>query len=215
MSRTAQLGLMAAMFGGFVLGLLLLPAKPLKAEQVVGVALTDVAYATFAGGCFWCMEKPFDQLDGVVSTTSGYAGGAEKAPTYEAVSSGRTGHTEVVQVAYDPSKVSFAQLVDVFWRNIDPFAVNRQFCDAGSQYRSAIFYSNAAELKVAEASKATLEKQFGKPIATQIAALNASFTAAEDYHQDYYLKNPLRYSYYRSGCGRDKRLEAIWGEAKH
>jgi len=214
-SAAARLGLVAAMLGGFVLALLLLPAKSLKAEQVVDVALTDVAYATFAGGCFWCMEKPFDQLDGVISTTSGYAGGKETAPTYESVSSGRTGHTEVVQIAYDPNKVSYTQLVDVFWHNIDPFAINRQFCDAGSQYRSAIFYSTAAERDIAEASKAALAEQFGKPIATEIAPLNASFTAAEEYHQDYYLKNPLRYSYYRSSCGRDKRLEAIWGEAKH
>ncbi|MGQ0800544.1 MAG: peptide-methionine (S)-S-oxide reductase MsrA [Pseudomarimonas sp.] len=214
MSVAARWGLVGAMLGGFVLALLLLPAKPLKAQQVVDIALTDVAYATFAGGCFWCMEKPFDQLDGVISTTSGYAGGSEKAPTYETVSSGRTGHTEVVQIAYDPSKVTFAQLLDVFWRNIDPFAVNRQFCDAGLQYRSAIFYSNAAELAAAEASKAALEKQFDQPIATQIAPLNASFTAAEEYHQDYYLKNPLRYRYYRGSCGRDDRLQAIWGEAK-
>ncbi len=215
MSAAARLGLLIAMLSGFVLALLLLPAKTLRAEQVVDVALTDVAYATFAGGCFWCMEKPFDQLAGVISTTSGYAGGSEKSPTYETVSSGRTGHTEVVQIAYDPNKVTFAQLVDVFWHNIDPFAINRQFCDAGSQYRSAIFYSSAAERDLADASKAALEKQFGKPIATQIAPLNASFTAAEDYHQDYYLKNPLRYSYYRSSCGRDARLEAIWGAAKH
>jgi len=215
MSAAARWGLLAALLGSFVLTLLLLPAKALKAEQVVDVALTDVAYATFAGGCFWCMEKPFDQLDGVTSTTSGYAGGDEKSPTYESVSSGRTGHTEVVQVIYDPNKVTFSQLVDVFWHNVDPFAINRQFCDAGSQYRSAIFYSNAAEQEIAEASKAALEKQFGKPIATQVAPLNASFTAAEEYHQDYYLKNPLRYSYYRGGCGRDARLQAIWGEAKH
>lgn len=203
----------AAVVGSALLAAAMLPIRAAEPQPVVEVAAADIAYATFAGGCFWCMEKPFDDLPGVMSTTAGYAGGSEKSPNYESVSSGRTGHAEVVQVAYDPRRVSYAELLSVFWKNIDPFAVDRQFCDAGPQYRSAIFYTNAEERAAAEAARAALATRFGKPIATEIAPLNGSFTAAEDYHQDYYLRNPLRYSYYRGRCGRDQRLEAIWGGA--
>ena len=172
------------------------------------------AVAIFAGGCFWCMEPPFDKLPGVLSTTSGYIGGRLANPTYEQVSAGITGHTEAVQVRYDPAKVSYAKLLDVFWRNIDPVAVNRQFCDVGDQYRSAIFYRNAQEKRLAEASKQRIEAsgRLKQPIATQIAAAT-TFYAAEDYHQDYYIKNPVRYKYYRLSCGRDQRLKALWGQS--
>jgi len=172
------------------------------------------AVATFAGGCFWCMEPPFDKLPGVISTTSGYMGGKKRYPTYEEVSAGWTGHAEVVQVAYDPSKVSYEKLLEVFWRNIDPTVRDKQFCDEGSQYRSAIFVHDDAQLKAAEASKAAREKSkpFKDAIVTPIQ-LAGEFWPAEDYHQDYYLKNPVRYSYYRTGCGRDVRLKQLWGDA--
>ena len=172
------------------------------------------AVATFAGGCFWCMEPPYDKVPGVISTTSGYMGGKKRYPTYEEVSAGFTGHTEVVQVAYDPSKVTYEQLLDVFWRNIDPTVKDKQFCDEGSQYRTAIFVHDDAQLKAAEASKAALDrtKPFKDPIVTPIQ-LAGEFWAAEDYHQDYYIKNPVRYSYYRTGCGRDARLKQLWGAA--
>ncbi len=171
----------------------------------------SVGVALFAGGCFWCMEKPFDQMPGVLSTTSGYAGGEGENPTYEQVSSGRSGHIEVVEVRYDPAQVSYAQLLNTFWRNVDPLAVNRQFCDAGPQYRSAIFALDDEQRTLAEASRDELELRFGRDVATEILP-TARFWPAEDYHQDYYLKNPLRYSYYRSRCGRDARLQALWGE---
>ena len=171
------------------------------------------AIATFAGGCFWCMEPPFDKLDGVISTTSGYIGGTVARPTYEQVSAGRTGHTEAVQVAYDPSRITYEKLLDVFWHNIDPTVRDRQFCDIGSQYRSGIFVHDAEQRRLAEASKAALErnKPFKGAIVTEIADATA-FYPAEEYHQDYYLKNPLRYRYYRTGCGRDARLKELWGE---
>jgi peptide-methionine (S)-S-oxide reductase len=172
------------------------------------------AVATFAGGCFWCMEPPFDKLPGVISTTSGYMGGKKRYPTYEEVSAGWTGHTEVVQVAYDPAKVSYDQLLEVFWRNIDPTVKDKQFCDEGSQYRTAIFVHDDAQLKAAEASKAALDrtKPFKDALVTPIQ-LAGEFWPAEDYHQDYYLKNPVRYGYYRTGCGRDARLKQLWGAA--
>ena len=177
-------------------------------------AAPATAKATFAGGCFWCMEPPYDKLPGVISTTSGYMGGKTKNPTYEQVSSGATGHTEVVQVEYDPSKVSYEKLLDVFWRNIDPTQRDGQFCDHGSQYRTAIFYHNDEQKKLAEASKAALEK--GKPfkgeIVTELAAA-PQFYRAEEYHQDFYKKNPARYKLYRTGCGRDARLQALWGRS--
>lgn len=172
------------------------------------------AKATFAGGCFWCMEPPFDKLDGVISTTSGYTGGQKKNPSYEEVSSGRTGHAEAVQVVYDPKKISYEKLLGVFWHNIDPTVKDQQFCDVGSQYRTAIFYHDEEQKRLAEASRSALEKAkpFKGPIVTEITRAT-EFYAAEDYHQDYYLKNPLRYKFYRSGCGRDDRLKQLWGAA--
>jgi peptide-methionine (S)-S-oxide reductase len=172
------------------------------------------AKATFAGGCFWCMQGPFDRLDGVISTTSGYTGGSKKNPTYYEVSSGSTGHAESVQVVYDPKRVSYEKLLDVFWHNIDPTVKDRQFCDIGTQYRSAIFYHDPEQKRLAEASKAALEKSkpFKGEIMTQIVPAS-EFWPAEDYHQDYYKKNPVRYKIYRAGCGRDGRLEEIWGKA--
>jgi len=172
------------------------------------------AVATFAGGCFWCMEPPYDALPGVISTTSGYMGGQTANPTYEQVSAGRTGHAEVVQVVYDPARVSYQKLLEVFWRNIDPTTPDRQFCDSGSQYRSAIFTHDEEQRKLALASLRELErtKPFKEPIVTPIVPA-ARFYPAEAYHQDYYKKNPLRYRYYRAGCGRDQRLEELWGKA--
>jgi len=177
-------------------------------------AADPLAKATFAGGCFWCMEKPFDVLPGVISTTSGYTGGQKKDPTYEEVSSGGTGHAESVQVVYDPKKISYEKLLDVFWHNIDPTVRNRQFCDSGTQYRSAIFFHDAEQKRLAEESLKALEKNkpFKEPIVTEITAAS-TFYPAEEYHQDYYKKNPVRYGYYRSGCGRDARLEQLWGKS--
>jgi peptide-methionine (S)-S-oxide reductase len=170
------------------------------------------AKATFAGGCFWCMEAPFDRLKGVVSTTSGYIGGRIKKPSYEMVSAGGTGHAEAVQVVFEPAKVTYAQLLDVFWHNIDPLTKDAQFCDHGSQYRSAIFFHDEEQQREAEQSKKALEesKRFPKPIVTEIVAAS-EFYAAEEYHQDFYLRNPARYMSYRQGCGRDRRLKELWG----
>ena len=172
----------------------------------------SLAKATFAGGCFWCMEGPFDELEGVLSTTSGYIAGHKKNPTYEEVSAGTTGHTEAVQVVYDPKKITYQKLLDVFWVNIDPTVKDRQFCDHGSQYRSGIFYHNAEQQQLAEASKKQLEKDkpFDGMIVTEITEAT-EFYPAEDYHQDYYIKNPIRYKYYRYSCGRDQRLHELWG----
>ena len=170
------------------------------------------AVATFAGGCFWCMEPPYDKLPGVAATISGYMGGRKLNPTYEEVSSGTTGHAEAVQVVYDPKKVSYEKLLDAFWHNIDPTVRNRQFCDAGTQYRTAIFYHDEAQRKAAEASLAALEKSkpFKEPIVTQIQ-MAGPFYPAEDYHQNYYRVNPVKYQIYRKGCGRDARLKELWG----
>ncbi|MDQ1315900.1 MAG: Peptide methionine sulfoxide reductase MsrA [Pseudomonadota bacterium] len=172
-----------------------------------------LARATFAGGCFWCMEPPYDKLEGVVSTTSGYIGGRTLNPTYKAVSVGGTGHAEAVEIAYDPARVSYEKLLEVFWRNIDPTVRHRQFCDIGDQYRSAIFYHDAEQKRLAEQSKAALarSKPFPQPIMTEIVPAGV-FTPAEADHQDYYLKNPLRYKFYRHQCGRDQRLEELWGK---
>ena len=169
--------------------------------------------ATFAGGCFWCMEGPFDKIDGVVSTTSGYAGGTERNPTYEQVAAGKTGHAEVVQVVFDPAKVRFDELLRVYWRNIDPVGVDRQFCDRGRQYRSAIFTHSETQRDAALKSREALEasQRFEGTIATEIEAVG-EFYPAEAYHQDFYERNPLRYRFYRRGCGRDARLRALWGE---
>jgi peptide-methionine (S)-S-oxide reductase len=170
------------------------------------------AKATFAGGCFWCMEAPFDKTDGVISTTSGYIGGTKKNPTYQEVSAGSTGHTEAVQVVYDPKKVTYEKLLHIFWRNIDPTVRNQQFCDVGTQYRSGVFYHDDAQKAAAEKSKAELAKNkpFKAEIVTEITAAT-EFYPAEEYHQDYYIKNPVRYNFYRSGCGRDARLKELWG----
>jgi peptide-methionine (S)-S-oxide reductase len=168
--------------------------------------------ATFAGGCFWCVEADFDKVEGVISTTSGYTGGRTANPTYEQVGQGGTGHTEAVEIVYDPTKVNYEKLLDVLWRNIDPLAKNRQFCDGGDQYRSAIFYRTEEEKRLAETSKAAVQKRFAPRIVyTEIAAAGP-FYKAEDYHQDYYKKNPIRYKFYRLNCGRDARLEELWGK---
>ncbi|HEX5128475.1 MAG TPA: peptide-methionine (S)-S-oxide reductase MsrA [Usitatibacter sp.] len=171
------------------------------------------AVATFAGGCFWCMEPPYDKLPGVVATISGYTGGRTRNPTYQEVSSGGTGHAEAVQVVYDPKKVSYEKLLEVFWVNIDPTVKDRQFCDTGTQYRTGIFVHDEAQRKAAEASKAQVEKTkpFKEPIVTPIE-MATKFYPAEDYHQDYYKKNPIRYNYYRTGCRRDARLKELWGD---
>jgi len=182
------------------------------AEETREPAPAERAVATFAGGCFWCMEPPYDKLDGVIATTAGYAGGKERDPSYEQVARGLTGHAEVVQVAYDPARISYEELLRVFWRNIDPFAVDRQFCDTGPQYRSAIFYHDEAQRRAAEASLAEMSGRFEAPIATRIEPLGETFHPAEAYHQNYYLENPLRYRFYRYSCGRDGRLADIWGE---
>jgi peptide-methionine (S)-S-oxide reductase len=172
------------------------------------------ATAVFAGGCFWCEETAFEGVPGVVAVISGYTGGQVAKPTYEQVSSGVTGHAESVQVIYDPSKITYEKLLDIFWHNVDPFQANGQFCDHGNQYRSAIFYRDETQRKAAEESKARLEDEprFKGKIVTQIVPAS-TFYPAEEYHQDFYKKNPVRYYSYRTGCGRDARLKEIWGEA--
>jgi peptide-methionine (S)-S-oxide reductase len=196
----------ALLIPAFLLALLAAPT-PAQAQ-----APAAQARAIFAGGCFWCTEADFEKLPGVIEAQSGYTGGKEPDPTYEQVSNGHTGHAEAVRVTYDPARVSYAQLVDYFWRTIDPTVKNRQFCDIGSQYRSAIFYMDEAQRQVAQASKAALE-QSGKlsQIHTEIAPAGR-FYPAEEYHQDYYQKNSVRYHFYRLSCGRDARLKSIWGE---
>ena len=179
-----------------------------------GPGSMPLAKATFAGGCFWCMEPPYDELEGVISTISGYIGGTKKNPTYEQVSAGTTGHAEAVEVTYDPKKISYEKLLDVFWRNIDPLTANAQFCDSGNQYRSAVFYHDQTQKTLAEASKNRLQSRFKQPIVTEIVRAS-EFYPAEDYHQDYYKKNPIRYKIYRYGCGRDKRLQELWGAQKN
>lgn len=170
--------------------------------------------ATFAGGCFWCMEPPYDKLDGVLSTTAGYTGGWKKSPTYEEVTAGNTGHAESVRIVFNPAKISYRKLLEVFWHNIDPTTPDRQFCDVGNQYRPAIFYHDEAQRKLAEESKRLLEKtkSFKGPIVTEITKAS-EFYPAEEYHQNYYLKNPVRYKFYRYNCGRDRRLTELWGKA--
>lgn len=196
------LGLLATVFIG-------------RRAKVQAAGTGNLETATFAGGCFWCMEPPFDKLDGVVSTTSGYTGGQTKNPSYEEVSSGVTGHAESVQIVFDPAKVSYAQLLDVFWHNIDPLTPNAQFCDHGTQYRTAIFYHGEEQKRLAEASKKALEQsgRFTQPIVTEIVPAG-EFYKAEEYHQDYYLNNPVRYKFYRYNCGRDAVLEQRWGKSK-
>lgn len=173
----------------------------------------STATATFAGGCFWCTEADFDKVDGVISTTSGYIGGKTANPTYDSVSAGNSGHAEAVQVIYDPSRVTYSKLLEYYWRTIDPTTKDRQFCDSGNPYRTAIFTHDEQQKTLAEASKKALSgnKPFREAIVTEIA--NATrFYPAEDYHQDYYKKNPVRYKFYRLNCGRDARLKQLWGE---
>lgn len=212
-----------ALFGVLLAGAALTACKPgtadapqppaPKAATTSNIAPGDQAVAVFAGGCFWCTESDFDKMPGVLSTTSGYTGGTVVNPTYEQVSAGTTGHIEAVLVSYDPSVTSYAKLLEAFWPTIDPLTPNAQFCDQGEQYRSAIFYSTPEEKAAAEASRDALQAsgRLKQPIVTEILP-GATFYPAEDYHQDYYLKNPLRYAYYRGGCGRDARLEQLWGK---
>lgn len=191
------------------------PTQPPAASPAVPAALSAVPTnkAVFAGGCFWCVESDFDKVAGVVSTTSGYTGGKTANPNYQEVSSNLTGHAEAVQVVFDPTKVSYAQLVEHFWRTIDPTTVDRQFCDAGSPYRSAIFAQDAEQLRIAQDSRLALEKSkpFAATIVTEVVRAD-TFYPAEEYHQDYYLKNPVRYKVYRTSCGRDARLTQLWGK---
>jgi peptide methionine sulfoxide reductase msrA/msrB len=198
---------------GVLAGGLWLLAGVQAREEKSAKAPSSVARATFAGGCFWCMEPPYGKIPGVQSVTSGYAGGHVKNPSYEQVSSGTTGHAESVQVTYDPSRVSYEQLLEVYWRNIDPTDAGGQFCDRGNQYRTVIFYEGASQKGAALQSKAALESSgvLGKPIVTEVVPLEA-FYPAEDYHQGFCKKNPLRYNSYRAGCGRDRRLEELWGK---
>ena len=172
------------------------------------------AKAYFAGGCFWCMEEAFEKVDGVIDVLSGYMGGSAKNPSYEEVSAGRTGHAESVEVRYDPRKVTYPQLLEAFWRNVDPVTPEAQFCDYGNQYRAAIFYQGEEEKRLAEESKRAIEqsKRFSTPIVTQVAPAS-EFYLAEEYHQDFYKKNPFRYKYYKFTCGRAQRLEALWGKS--
>ena len=174
----------------------------------------ELAVATFSGGCFWCMEQPFDLLPGVIKTIPGYTGGKTKNPTYKQVSNGTTGHLEAIQIVYAPSLISYEKLLQVFWRNIDPTAGNGQFCDKGNQYRSGIFYHNEEQKRLAEQSKALLEKnkKFAGSVMTFITAAK-EFYPAEEYHQNYSRKNPLIYKFYRFTCGRDKRLNELWGNS--
>ncbi len=197
-------------FAAVLAGLLLGVALAATAAEPTAKAQATVT-AVFAGGCFWCMEPPFDKLPGVVATTSGYTGGQKMNPTYEQVSAGDTGHVEAVQITYDPKQVGYEKLLEVFWRNVDPLDKAGQFCDRGSTYTTAIFYANEEQKQLAEQSKTAIEKKLGKPVVTAIRPA-ATFYAAEDYHQDYYQKNPLRYKYYRYSCGRDQRLEQLWGK---
>ena len=178
-----------------------------------GAADSETAYATLAAGCFWCIEADLEKVEGVLSVTSGYTGGTVANPTYKQVSKGKTGHTEAVRVVFDPQVISFEELLAIFWRNHDPTVADRQFCDIGEQYRAWIFYHDEGQREAAERSRAMLEqtKSFTNPIVTEITAASA-FYPAEAYHQDYYKKNPIRYSYYRKSCGRDRRLKEIWGE---
>ena len=180
---------------------------------ISGAAAQDkTATAIFAGGCFWCVEADFDKVAGVLSTTSGYIGGSVKNPTYAQVSAGGTGHAEAVKVVYDPAKVTYARLLDVFWRNVDPLAKDKQFCDSGDQYRTAIFYADDAQKKLAEETRKQVEAKFApRPVYTQIVQAGP-FYDAEDYHQDYYKKNEARFKFYRWNCGRDQRLEQLWGK---
>jgi peptide-methionine (S)-S-oxide reductase len=198
-------------FGLIVVGTTDVLAQPPASEQALS-AESDSKYETaiFAGGCFWCMESAFDPVEGVVETISGYTGGRVKDPTYEKVKKGRTGHYEALKVVYDPKKTSYETLLGVFWRNIDPFNARGQFCDTGSQYRAAIFVDGAQQQSEAEASRDQIASRTKLKIVTEILPAS-EFYPAEAYHQDYYLKNPIQYRFYRNQCGRDRRLVQIWG----
>jgi peptide-methionine (S)-S-oxide reductase len=203
--RQRTRGLLGLIALGSWIALVGVPAAPARAADAPSTA-------TFAGGCFWCMQPPFENLPGVVSTTVGYTGGKTKDPTYEEVSAGGTGHAESVQVVYDPQKISYEKLLEIFWHNIDPLTADAQFCDHGRQYRTAIFTHDATQRRLAEESKQRLEAsgRFEQPIVTEIVAAS-EFYPAEDYHQKYHEKNPARYKLYRWNCGRDQRLKALWG----
>lgn len=196
-----------------LLALLPLLALPLHARAEVAAGVPAPARAVFAGGCFWCMESEFDSQKGVLNVTSGYMGGSAESATYKQVSSGRTGHIEVVEVVFDPSLVGYETLLEIFWSNVDPFDAEGQFCDKGSQYAAGIFYEGEAQKAAAEASLAATEKKLGAKVATFLRPATA-FYEAEDYHQEYYKKNAFAYKTYRIGCGRDRRLEKVWGSAK-
>lgn len=201
----------------FLLSLLILSACRQMGEPIVESATSQIPeenleIAIFAGGCFWCTESDFDKMQGVVSTTSGYIGGSVANPTYDQVVAGKTGHVEAVKIHFDNTKTSFSKLLIAYWLTIDPLTTNQQFCDVGSQYRSVIFYRDSDQKQLVENSKKALEASGGlnQPIVTEILPAT-EFYRAEEYHQDYYIKNPLRYAYYRNNCGRDKRLEELWG----
>lgn len=212
--------------GLLVFSALLAAAGGARAEPTGGIAPTAASptanppavasaaesRAVFAGGCFWCSEADFEKVEGVLDVRSGYTGGPEVDPTYAQVSRGATGHTEAIEVVYDPRRVSYQKLLEIFWRSIDPTVKDRQFCDAGTQYRTAIFVTNDTEKKLAETGKSKVATTLGKPVFTEIE-MATTFYPAEEYHQDYYRKNPLRYKYYRFNCGRDKRLTELWGPA--
>ena len=199
---------------GVLISTVLLAVVPVKGDNAnKGAGDRRLEKATFAGGCFWCMEEAFEAVEGVVSVTSGYTGGHKVNPDYEEVSAGGTGHAEAVEILYDTAKISYAKLLEIFWHNIDPTTPDRQFCDGGNQYRAAIFYQNEIQKRLAEESKQAVEKSkpFKDSIVTQIVPASA-FYVAEDYHQDFYKKNPIRYKFYKYNCGRAQRLEELWGK---
>jgi peptide-methionine (S)-S-oxide reductase len=200
--------MMERRWGWLALAVLVVPGALAQPNAVT----TKTETAILAGGCFWCVEADFDKVDGVLATTSGYVGGRTANPTYQEVSTGWTGHTEAVRVEFDPARITYAQLLEKFWPTIDPTVKDQQFCDVGSQYRTGIYPVNEAQLKTAQASKAALErsKPFRQPVVTEIV-MAGTFYPAEEYHQDYYTKNPIRYGFYRKNCGRDARLKQLWG----
>jgi peptide-methionine (S)-S-oxide reductase len=201
-------------FGYMCVALVLLLSVSLLSASAQTAERSTSAKAIFAGGCFWCMEEAFEEVPGVLSVTSGYIGGRVPNPTYDQVSAGKTGHTEAIEVLYDPARVSYSTLLEVFWHNIDPLTPNAQFCDHGSQYRAGIFYHSAEQQKLADASKQALidSQRFKEPIVTEIT-MATMFYPAEEYHQDYYKKNPLRYKFYKYNCGRAQRLKELWGKS--
>ena len=207
MTRSARIALGALIAAGAAA---LLIAAESPETPVAAPPPAARAVAIFAGGCFWCMEPPFEKIPGVASVTSGYTGGQKVDPSYEEVSAGGTGHAESVDIVYDPSKVGYPQLLDVFWHNVDPTQGDGQFCDHGHQYRTAIFYHDAEQKRLAQESKEKVQARLQKPVVTEIVAASR-FYPAEEYHQDFYKKSPVRYYTYRAGCGRDRRLKELWG----